>query len=105
MTRALDYPELRRFFEGYMHEDFVHEHGTPEGALRAYEADASEPERRRLRSEATKMLAAVEAGTLADARSLLASLGARWTPRSLAALKKWLTAAADARGRRANDSN
>ena len=105
MTRALDYPELRRFFEGYMHEDFVHEHGTPEGALRAYEADASEPERRRLRSEATKMLAAVEAGTLADARSLLAGLGARWTPRSLAALKKWLTAAADARARRANDSN
>jgi len=96
MTRAADYPELRRFFEGYMHEDFVHEYGTAEGALRAYEADASEPERRRLRSDATKMLAALETGGLADARSLLASLGAKWTPRSLAALKKWLAAAADA---------
>lgn len=97
MTSADAYPELRRFFEGYMHEDFVHLYGTPEGALRAYEADASEPERRRLRADATKMLAAVEAGTLADARTLLATLGAKWTPRSLAALKKWLTAAADAR--------
>ena len=97
MTRDADYSELRRFFAGYMHEDFVHEHGTPEGALRAYEADASEPERRRLRSDATKMLAAVEPGTLSDARTLLATLGAKWTPRSLAALKKWLTAAADAR--------
>lgn len=97
MTRDADYSELRRFFEGYMHEDFVHEHGTPEGALRAYEADASEPERRRLRSDATKMLAAVESGSLSDARTLLATLGAKWTPRSLAALKKWLTAAADAR--------
>ena len=96
MTRAADFPELRRFFEGYMHEDFVHEYGTPEGALRAYEADANEPERRRLRADATKMLAAVEAGGLADARSLLADLGAKWSPRSLAALKKWLAAAADA---------
>ena len=33
MTRGPDYPELRRFFEGYMHEDFVHEYGTPEGAV------------------------------------------------------------------------
>jgi hypothetical protein len=97
MTGEADFPELRRFFEGYMHEDFVHEYGTPEGALRAYEADAKEPERRRLRSDATRMLAAVEAGTLSDARTLLSQLGARWSPRSLAALKKWLTAAADAR--------
>jgi len=96
MTRAADYPELRRFFEGYMHEDFVHEYGTAEGALRAYEADASEPERRRLRSDATKMLAAVEAGSLADVRTLLGSLGAKWSPRSVAAVKKWLAAAADA---------
>ena len=96
MTRGPDYPELRRFFEGYMHEDFVHEYGTPEGALRAYEADASEPERRRLRSDATKMLAAVEGCSLVDARALLASLGAKWSPRSLAVVKKWLAAAADA---------
>jgi hypothetical protein len=96
MTPATDYPELRRFFEGYMHEDFVHAYGTPEGALRAYEADASEPERRRLRSDATRMMARVESGSLADARSLVRSLGAKWTPRSLAALRKWLAAAADA---------
>ena len=96
MTRAPDYPELRRFFEGYMHEDFMHGYGTAEGALRAYEADANEPERRRLRADAAKLLTAVETTTLADARSLLASLGARWSPRSLAALKTWLTTASAA---------
>src|SRR5690348_3386589 len=96
MTRAPDFPELRRFFEGYMHEDFMHEYGTAEGALRAYEADANEPERRRLRAEATRLLAAIETTNLADARALLSTMGAKWSPRSLAALKKWLAAAADA---------
>jgi len=96
MTRAPDFPELRRFFEGYMHEDFMHEYGTAEGALRAYEADANEPERRRLRADAAKLLTAIETTGLADARSLLATLGAKWSPRSLAALKKWLTAASAA---------
>jgi len=38
MTRVPDYPQLRQFFQGYLHEDFVQEHGSPEAALRAFEA-------------------------------------------------------------------
>ena len=96
MTRAR-FPELQRFFEGYLHEDFVQEHGTPEGALRAFEADASDAERRRLRDDARRMLAIVENDDLDDVRALLARLGARWWPRSRAAVTTFLKAAADVR--------
>ena len=94
MTRAPDYPQLRQFFEGYLHEDFVQEHKSPEGALRAFEADASAAELRRFRAEAKQMLARMESEELADIRDLLAKMGAAWAPRSRAAVAKLLTAAA-----------
>ena len=94
MTRVPDYPQLRQFFEGYLHEDFVQEHKSPEGALRAFEADASAAELRRFRAEAKRLLARVESEELSTIRDLLAKLGAAWTPRSRAAVAKLLAAAA-----------
>ena len=93
MTRVPDYPQLRQFFEGYLHEDFVQEHRSPEGALRAFEAEASPAELRRFRAEARRLLARVEAEELDEIRELLAKLGARWAPRSRAAVAKLLAAA------------
>jgi hypothetical protein len=84
-----------------MHEDFVQEHGSPEGALRAFHADAGDDERRRLRADAKKLLEMVEDGELETVRELLAKLGAKWTPRSRAALVRWLQAAAKTDDRRA----
>ena len=55
MTRVPDYPQLRQFFEGYLHEDFMQEHRSPQGALRAFEADASAAELRRFRAEAEEL--------------------------------------------------
>ena len=42
MTRitAAAFPELRRVFGGYLHEDYLVESGTPEAALRAFREDA-----------------------------------------------------------------
>ena len=94
MTRVPDYPQLRQFFEGYLHEDFVQEHRTPEGALRAFEADANAAELRRFRAEAKRLLARVESAELDDIRELLAKLGSSWAPRSRAAVAKLLAAAA-----------
>lgn len=96
MTRVPDYPQLRQFFEGYLHEDFVQEHRSPQGALRAFEADASATERRRFRAEAKRLLAQVESEELDEIRELLARLGSRWAPRSRAAVAKFLAAAAGA---------
>ena len=93
MTREPDYPQLRQFFEGYLHEDFVQEHRTPAGALRAFEADASAAELRRFRAEARRLLARVESEELDAIRDLLATLGSSWAPRSRPALTKLLTAA------------
>ena len=88
------FPELRRFCEGYLHEDFVQEHGTAQGALRAFEEDASKFERRRLAQEAERMLTIVESEDLDEIRRLLAQLGSRWRPPSRAAAMKFLAAAA-----------
>ena len=96
MTRAPDYPQLRQFFAGYLHEDFAQEHRTPEGALRAFEADASAAELRRFRAEAKRLLARVESEELDSIRELLAKLGSKWTPRSRAAVVKFLAAASSA---------
>jgi hypothetical protein len=99
MTRVPDYPQLRQFFEGYLHEDFVQEHRTPAGALRAFEADASAAELRRFRAEAKRLLARVDSYELDEVRELLARLGSAWAPRSRAAVAKLLAAAAGNTGR------
>ena len=92
MTRAPDYPQLRQFFEGYLHEDFVLEHRSPERALRAFESDASPAELRRFRAEAKRLLARVESEELDDIRELLAKLGSRWAPRSRKAVVRLFAA-------------
>ena len=93
MTRPA-FPELQRFLSGYLHEDFAEEHGTPEGALRAFVADANDAERRRLRAEAARLLDIAESETFDELRARLAGLGAKWAPRSRAALMKFLSAVA-----------
>lgn len=90
---ASAFPELQKFFGGYLHEDFVEMHATPEGALRAFEADASDAERRRFRSEVARLRELVESAKLDDVRALLQELGAKWVPRSRADLTKWLSEA------------
>src|SRR3954471_1958708 len=92
---ASSFPGLREFFAGYLHEDFAQEHGTPEGALRAFEAEADATERRRLRAEAAKLLAITDAIGFDELRALLDTLGSRWSPRSRAAATKFLAAVAD----------
>jgi hypothetical protein len=95
MTRASDFPALRQFFEGYLHEDFMQEYGSPVAALRAFIGDANGTERRRLAADAKRLLVTVEAESLADMRARLTSLGARWSPRSRASVITLLTAAAE----------
>jgi hypothetical protein len=99
MSRVPDYRQLRQFFEGYLHEDFVQEHRSPAGALRAFEADASAAELRRFRAEAKRLLARVDSYELDEVRELLARLGSAWAPRSRAAVAKLLAAAAGNTGR------
>ena len=96
MTRmsASTFPELRRFFSGYLHEDFLVDAGTPEAALRAFWEDAGADERRRFQREARRFLA--QTATLdRDALSdLIHRLGCRWVPPTRETLIGLLTDAA-----------
>jgi contact-dependent growth inhibition (CDI) system CdiI-like immunity protein len=87
------FPELRRVFSGYLHEDVLEEHGVPEAALRAFRADASPAERRRFKKEAARFLAQTAALDLDELRHVLHGLGCRWNPPSREALLALLTAA------------
>jgi hypothetical protein len=85
-----DFPELRRVFASYLHEDFGEVHGTPAAALRAFHNDASVRERRQFAEEAGRFLDETADLSLDELRTLLARLGSRWVPPSREALGRLL---------------
>jgi len=89
------YPELRRVFGGYLHEDVLVESGTPEAALRAFRADARPAEVRRFLEEAKRFLAQTATLDFDEVRDLVYQLGCRWIPPSREALTALLTDATD----------
>lgn len=93
MTRVTPsaFPELRRVFGGYLHEDVMAESGTPDAALRAFRADAAPADLRRFRREATRFLAQTASLDLEELRRLVHQLGCRWIPPSRDALITLLT--------------
>lgn len=97
MTRLTPsaFPELQRVFAGYLHEDVLVEHGSPEAALRAFRADAAPAEARRFRREVKRFLAQTSALDIDTVRALLHELGSRWIPPSREALIAVLTDAVE----------
>jgi len=80
------FPELRRVFSGYLHEDSLTEAGTPEAALQTFRDDASPDERRRFQLEVKEFLAQTATLDLDELRDLVYQLGCRWIPSSREAL-------------------
>jgi len=95
--KASDFPALQRVFSGYLHEDFLDEHGTPAAALRAFQEDADHSERRRFRTEARRFLQRSAPIDFKDVRAVMARLGCRWTPPSRKALVALLAEIANPR--------
>lgn len=81
-----DFPELQRVFAGYLHEDFLEEYGTSTAALRAFQEDADNSERRRFSTETRRFLDRTARLDFNEVRALLARLGCRWTPPSRKAM-------------------
>ena len=90
-----DFPEMQRVFAGYLHEDFLEEHGTPLAALREFYKDANASERQRFSREAQRFLENTASLDFSDVRALVARLGSRWTPPSRKALVALLTEVAN----------
>jgi|SRR5579872_1063239 len=76
------FPELRRVFEGYLHEDFIAEYGSAAAAIDAFRADASAVEARAFRDEARQFLALTSGLDFANVQHLVARVGSRWIPGS-----------------------
>jgi len=94
---ADDFPALRDFLAGYLHEDFADEHASPEGAVRAFARDADEGELQALKDDSRRFAERIAEWSSADARRALRSLGAAWAPRSHTALQLLLSAIANAK--------
>lgn len=92
---AAAFPELRRVFDGYLHEDVLVEYGTAAAALRAFRNDAAPAELRRFRREVSRFLSRTAGLDFDAVRTLLFQLGSRWIPPSRDALTALLTEAAD----------
>jgi len=86
------FPELRRVFEGYLHEDFVAEHGSAAAAIAAFRADASAEEARIFRDEARRFLVVTSALDFAQVQRLVTRVGSRWIPGSREELETVLDA-------------
>lgn len=80
------FPALSQFAGGYLHEDFVAEHGTAKGAREAFLRDASARERAAFGREGQRFIEETAGLSWADARGAFAALGGAWRPASRAAL-------------------
>lgn len=84
---APGFPTLAGLCRGYLHEDFLEEHGSPAAALRCFRADASREERERAAAEWKRFWSRARNLPLERLRKVLAkAFGSAWRPRSRAEL-------------------
>ena len=80
------FPALAQFLSGYLHEDFMLDHKTPEGARDAFLKDANARERAAVQKDLDRFLATSETLAWTNVRADFGALGGAWTPKSKAAL-------------------
>ena len=90
-----DYPGLREFFSGYLHEDFRDEYGSPSGAARAFKGDGSNDEIAQVRNEWGKLRSALRGKPITDFQDALRKLGSGWQPQEEEELSPMDNALAD----------
>jgi len=80
---ANEFPVLKEFFSGYLHEDFNDEYGAAASAARAFRADASAEESAQARQEWAKLRKILTGRSIPDVQSSLQKLGGAWRPQDL----------------------
>lgn len=68
---AAEFPALRSFLRGYLHQDMKDEYGSPEEAAREFCADASGDERAAVAKEWSRFLASMRGEPLAVLNQIL----------------------------------
>ena len=87
-ARKPQLPHLAAFLSGYLHEDFLLDHDTPEQALAEFLAVSTPAERRALAKDWRLFRASVESLPWPAVRQGLAAVGGAWRPPSRAALDR-----------------
>jgi hypothetical protein len=77
------FPTLKEFFSGYLHEDFIDEYGSPPGAARAFRGDASPEESAQASQEWAKLRKILTGRTIPEVQTSLQKLGGAWRPQDL----------------------
>jgi hypothetical protein len=80
---AADFPALRDFFSGYVHQDFQDEYGSAAGAAKAFRNDASETEIEAVRREWKAWRAGPGKASTDEIAEAAQELGAAWQPQTL----------------------
>jgi len=76
------FPALREFFSGYLHQDFRHEYGSATGAAGAFRKDANAAEIQAVQNEWKIWRSTFKKSSLDEIAMALRQLGAAWQPRN-----------------------
>lgn len=87
VVNAAEFPCLREFFSGYLHEDFADEYGSAAGAARAFFGDASLEEAATAREEWLKLRKILITLPLPEVHEALHKLGGAWRPVDMEEIK------------------
>ena len=80
---ANEFPTLREFFSGYLHEDFNDEYGSAAAAARAFRGDASPEESAQAGQEWARLRKILTGQSMPEIQSSLQKLGGAWRPQDL----------------------
>jgi hypothetical protein len=80
---ANEFPVLKEFFSGYLHEDFNDEYGSAASAGRAFRGDASPEESAQARQEWTNLRKVLTGRPISEVQTSLQKLGGAWRPQDL----------------------
>ena len=80
---ASEFPVLKEFFSGYLHEDFSDEYGSAAIAARAFRGDASPEECAQACQEWAKLRKILTGRSIPEVQTSLQKLGGAWRPQDL----------------------
>ena len=89
---ADEFPLLRAFARGYLHQDLVPEYGSPIAAAEAYLRDLPPAERHAVAEETGRLRRALQRSTPTQLGHAMVQLGASWTFHSIDELDQLLQA-------------
>jgi hypothetical protein len=80
---ANEFPALKEFFSGYLHEDFNDEYGSAASAARVFRGDASPEESAQAGHEWARLRKILAGRSISEVQTSLQKLGGAWRPQDL----------------------